>query len=126
MNELTNIAKDAGKLTHRNKKKDSEHLNKHAMHLIRLYLMGIDLLESGTINTYRENDRDFLLRIRKGMFQNDDGTYSDDFFALVKDYEEKFAYAKKHSALPKRVDMKRVEEFVMSVNERVVLDGVNG
>ncbi len=42
------------KLNHRNHKKDEEHLNKHAMHLIRLYLTCIDLLENGVFSTYRE------------------------------------------------------------------------
>ena len=44
------------------------------MHLVRLYLMCLDILEKQEICTYRENDRDFLLSIRNGMFQNEDGT----------------------------------------------------
>ena len=37
--DLNTIVKEYGKITQRNKKKDDAHLNKHAMHLIRLYLM---------------------------------------------------------------------------------------
>lgn len=66
--EMSNVIKDYDKLNHRNSKKDTNHLNKHAMHLIRLFLMGTELLEGKGINTYREKDREFLLKIRKGEF----------------------------------------------------------
>lgn len=67
------------KLNHRNHKKDDNHLNKHAMHLIRLYLMCLDILENGDIVTYREKDLDLLMSIRKGDYQNEDGTYENTF-----------------------------------------------
>ncbi|APH13486.1 hypothetical protein NPD5_3615 [Clostridium sporogenes] len=37
--EMSNIVKDYEKLNHRNSKKDELHLNKHALHLIRLLKM---------------------------------------------------------------------------------------
>ena len=40
--DLNTIVKEYGKITQRNKKKDDAHLNKHAMHLIRLYLMCLE------------------------------------------------------------------------------------
>ena len=64
--EMSNVINDYDKLNHRNSKKDANHLNKHAMHLIRLFLMGTEILEGKGINTYREKDREFLLKIRKG------------------------------------------------------------
>lgn len=45
MNELTTIISAYEKLNGRNHKKDDNHLNKHAMHLVRLYLMCLDILE---------------------------------------------------------------------------------
>ena len=39
-------------------------LGKHMMHLVRLYLMCLDILEKEEINTYRENDIPFLMNIR--------------------------------------------------------------
>lgn len=120
MNELTNITRDADKLGHRNRKKDDLHLNKHAMHLVRLYLMGIDLLSTGKILTYREKDRNLLLNIRHGIYQNKDGSYQNEFFELVNQYQLEFQYAKKHSVLPEKVDLARIEEFMMSVNSDVV------
>ncbi len=118
MNELTNIIGTYDKLNHRNHKKDDNHLNKHAMHLIRLYLMCLDILENGDIVTYREKDHDLLMNIRNGGYQQEDGTYRPEFFEMVSDFEKRLAYAKENTDLPEHPNMKRVEEFVMSVNRR--------
>lgn len=122
LNELTNIIGTYDKLNGRNKKKDNEHLNKHAMHLIRLYLMCLDILEKEEICTYRENDRDFLLEIRNGKYMKEDGTYRDEFFQLVNDFEKRIDYAKKNTSLPKLPDYKKIEDFVISVNMRNILN----
>ena len=118
MNTLSNVIGNYEKLNHRNHKKDDNHLNKHAMHLIRLYMMCFDILEKGEINTYRANDRAFLLSIRNGAFQKEDGTYKPEFFDMVSEYEKRLSYAKEHTALPANPDMKKVEEFVMDINWR--------
>lgn len=120
LNTLSSVVGNYEKLNHRNHKKDDAHLNKHAMHLIRLYLMCLDILEKQEICTYRENDRDFLLSIRNGAFQNEDGTYKQEFFELVSDYEARLRYAKENTSLPEKPNMKRIEEFVVSVNEKSV------
>lgn len=117
LNTLSAVVGNYEKLNHRNHKKDDAHLNKHAMHLIRLYLMCLDILENEEIRTYRENDRDFLLSIRNGAFQNEDGTYRQEFFDIVSDFEKKLKYAKENTSLPAKPNMKRIEEFVMSVNK---------
>lgn len=122
MNELTSIVSAYEKLNHRNHKKDDAHLNKHAMHLIRLYLMCLDILEKEDIVTYREKDRDLLLSIRSGEYQLEDGSYRPEFFELVNEFEKRLNYAKENTSLPDHPDMKRIEEFVMSVNRRA-LDG---
>lgn len=46
-NEMNNIVKEYDKIGKRNRKKDDNHLNKHAMHLVRLFMMAIDILERG-------------------------------------------------------------------------------
>ena len=120
INTLSNVIGNYEKLNHRNHKKDDNHLNKHAMHLIRLYLMCFDILEKEEIRTYREDDRDFLLSIRNGVFQKEDGTYRTEFFELVSDYEKRLAYAKENTSLPKTPDMKKVEELIMSINRRAI------
>ena len=122
MNELTCVVSSYEKLNHRNHKKDDAHLNKHAMHLIRLYLMCLDILEKEDIVTYREKDRDLLLSIRSGEYQLEDGSYRPEFFEMVNEFEKRLTYAKENTSLPCHPDMKRIEEFVMSVNRRS-LDG---
>ena len=50
---MHNVVRDYDKIGKRNRKKDDNHLNKHAMHLIRLFMMAIDILERGEIRTRR-------------------------------------------------------------------------
>lgn len=118
LNELGNVLTSYGKLNHRNHKKDDGHLNKHAMHLIRLYLMCLDILEKEDIITYREKDIPLLLDILGGAFMKEDGTYRQEFFDMVADYEKRLRYAKANTNLPPRPNMKRIQEFVMDVNRK--------
>ena len=118
--ELKEIVKTYGKLNHRNRKKDEEHLNKHAMHLIRLYYMLFDILEKGEINTYREEEHDLLMAIRNGNYQKEDGTYDYSFFRMIDRLKHRLEYDKKNTLLPQEPDYKRIEEFVCSVNERII------
>ena len=120
INDMTNIIGCYEKLNARNKKKDEDHLNKHAMHLIRLYLMCLDILEKEEICTYRSNDREMLLEIRNGKYQKEDGTYSSEFFDMVTEYEKRLQYAKQNTSLPKTPNYHKVEEFVMDVNRRAI------
>ena len=119
LNDLSNILGSYDKLNHRNKK-DENHLNKHAMHLIRLYLMCIDILEKEDIITYREADHDLLMSIRNGAYQKEDGTFRQEFFDMLHEYEKRMEYAKENTTLPKGPNMKLVEEFVESVNLQAI------
>lgn len=120
INDMTNIIGCYEKLNGRNRKKDEDHLNKHAMHLVRLYLMCLDILEKEEIRTYRGEDRDILLDIRHGEYQREDGTYMDEFFQLVNELEQRLQYAKENTSLPKVPDYNAVEEFVMEVNRKAI------
>jgi predicted nucleotidyltransferase len=112
--EMSQIITDYGKLNHRNSKKDEPHLLKHAMHLIRLFLMGIEILEGKGVNTYREYDRELLLDIR-------DGKYSyEQIFEMVDEYEKKFKYAGDNTSLPQKPDYNKVEEMIMEINRSVI------
>ena len=119
--EMNNVVKDYSKLGSRNSKA-IEHgkLAKHMMHLIRLYLMAFDLLEKEEIITYREKDHDFLMRIRAGAYLDDKQQPTAEFFELVDYLERRLNYAKENTSLPKNPDYKKINEFVMSVNERVI------
>jgi len=120
INETTNIIGNYDKLNGRNKKKDEPHLNKHAMHLVRLYLMCLDILEKEEIVTYRESDHDMLMEIRNGKYMNPDGSYQQEFFDMVDALEKRMQYAKANTSLPKTPNMRVVEEFVMDVNLKAV------
>lgn len=76
---MNNVVRDYDKIGKRNRKKDDNHLNKHAMHLIRLFMMGIDILEKGEIRTHRREDVELLRKIRAGGFRGDDNTFSAEF-----------------------------------------------
>jgi predicted nucleotidyltransferase len=106
------VIKTYTKLGKRNKKKTEEGLNKHAMHLIRLYLMLMDILEGRGVNTYREKDREFLLDIRNGKYE-----YSD-IFEMVNIYEKKVEYAKINTNLPNDINWNDVQEFIIDINRR--------
>lgn len=117
---MHNVVRDYDKIGKRNRKKDDNHLNKHAMHLIRLYMMAIDILEKGEINTNRKGEQGLLLKIRNGGFQHEDRTLDKEFYGIVADYEERLKNAAEKSALPDNPDMEKIEFFVEYVNKRVI------
>lgn len=117
---MHNVLHNYDKIGKRNKKKDDNHLNKHAMHLIRLFMMAIDILELGQIRTHRTDDLGLLLKIREGGFQKENGTFDVEFYDILEDYERRLETATKNSILPDNPDMERVEDFVESVNRRAI------
>ena len=84
--------------------------------------MCFDILEKEEIITYRENDIELLMSIRNGKFQKEDGTYTQELFDIIAAYEKRLKYAAENTSLPKNPDYKKVEEFVMDVNRKVVVD----
>lgn len=117
---MTNVIKEYDKSVNRNKKKDDLHLNKHAMHLIRLYLMVLDILEKGEINTFRSKEHDLLMDIRLGKYQKEDKTFDESFYDMVSEYEKRFEYACANTDLPDEPDFDRIQEMVMTINEKVI------
>lgn len=117
---LHSIVRDYDKIGKRSKQKDNNHLNKHAMHLIRLFMMGIDILEKEQILTHRREDLPVLLSIRRGDYMLPDGTFSSDFYELLEEYERKFDEAAQKTSLPDQPDMSAVGQFVERVNRFAV------
>lgn len=120
-NELQLIAKEYERLNGRNRKKSDAALNKHAMHLLRLYYMCFDILEREEIHTYRDVDHDILMAVRNGEFEDPDSGFSSAFFDMISECEKRLEYAAENTSLPDKPNYKQVEEFVMSVNERAIL-----
>ena len=126
-NELQNTVKQYGKLGKRNSHAlEHEKMGKHLMHLIRLNYMCLDILEKEEINTYREREHDLLMEIRNGKYITEDNQIRSEFFDLVNELEGRLDYAKKNTSLPDLPDYKRINEFKMYVNERIVKGGFNG
>lgn len=96
-------------------------VEKYMMNAIRLYMMGIDVLEKQQIITYRyAEERNFLISIRNGEYLNEDGLPTIEFYGIVGKYQTRFEYAKEHTDLPDNPDYKGINEFLASVNERIV------
>lgn len=120
MNTLHAVVREYNKIGKRNHKKDDDHLNKHAMHLVRLFMMGIDILEKGEIRTHRpETDLQLLRSIRDGGYMQE-SILTPAFYEIVTDYERRFQEAEKNSILPDNPDMEAIGDFVADINRRVV------
>lgn len=117
---MRTVVRDYDKIGKRNKKKDDNHLNKHAMHLIRLFMMAVDILEQGEIITHRTKDLPILLAVRRGDYMLSDGRFSPEFYELLEEYERRLDEAAKRTALPDEPDMEGVERFVERVNRYAV------
>lgn len=119
--EMHNIVKDYSKIGKRNKRAvDKDKLGKHMCHLVRLYLMLFDILEKGEINTYRKNDKDFLIDVRNGKYLDAEKQPVKEFYDLVSEYENKLNYLKKHSVLPDNPDYDRINKFLADANLSVI------
>ena len=123
MNTLNSVVRDYDRIGKRNHKKDERHLNKHAMHLIRLFMMGIDILEKEEIRTHRPpEDLKLLVSIRDGAYMKE-GILLPSFYEILEDYERRFEEAEKKSRLPENPDMEKVEALVEKVNRRALTEG---
>lgn len=107
--EINNTVKTYNKLNHRNRKKNDTHLYKHAMHLIRLLITGIDILNGRGIITKRVAEHDFLMDIRGGRY-----TF-DEIKGLAEEYQERFCEAAERTALPKEPDLVAVEKLMLKL-----------
>ena len=125
VNEVSNVIRTYNKNSIRNDKAIAHNkIAKHAMHLIRLYEMGIELLEKGEINTYREHDWEVLLSIRQGGMPwfDENGTPTDMLWKLIEVKENQFNKAKENTKLPDKPDYEQIDKLLMRINTKVVLD----
>lgn len=120
-NEMKAIVSSYNKIGKRNEKAIShDKLGKHCAHLLRLYMMCIDILEKEEIITYRTDEHDLLMSIRNGEFLDENRQPTAEFYDLLNECEKRFDYAKNNTSLPDVPDHKRINEFKMYVNERIV------
>lgn len=118
MQKVCGIIHEYKKIGHRNNKKDSLHLNKHIMHLIRLLLMVTDLLETGEIITYREKDRDYLMSIRNGLYMDEEGNIKKELYTEIEGLKSKIKDLEKTTNLPDKPYMKDCESLLIRLNKK--------
>lgn len=120
-NEMKSIISSYNKIGKRNEKAIShDKLGKHMAHLIRLYMMCLDILEQEEIITYREKEHALLMDIRNGVYLDENRQPSEAFYDLLNEYEKRFEYAKKNTSLPEVPNYKEINDFKMYVNEKIV------
>lgn len=121
LNEINNVIKEYNKRSVRNDKALSHNkINKHAMHLVRLYLMAIELLTTGSVCTYRAADHDLLMSIRNGQYSTEDGQMNDDFFEMVKKLELDFDKAKANSKLSDKPNYDAINKLRFAINRSII------
>lgn len=119
--EMNNIVKDYSKIGKRNKHAiEHDKLSKHMMHLVRLFYTCFNILENERIITYRKEEHDLLMDIRNGKYLDENRQPIPDFFELVDKLEKRLEYDKENTSLPDNPDYNRINDFVISVNERIV------
>ena len=99
-------------------------LGKHMAHLLRLYLMCIDILTKEEIITCRTKEHDLLMRIRNGDYLDDMFRPSPDFYDILNEYEKKMEDAVRNTSLPELPDYEAVYAFLERVNEKIVKESL--
>lgn len=102
---------------HRNQKSTEAKLNKHFLHLVRLYHTCLELLETGEIHTYRKDDHDFLMDIRSGKYLVN-GRFTDEIYDYVNELEKKMNYWKEKTKLPTKANYDGIEKLLIEINRR--------
>jgi predicted nucleotidyltransferase len=108
VSEMTNTMKTYNKVNNRNKK-PAEKLSKHAMHLIRILINGIEALENGIINVYMHKHREFLLDVR-----NEKYTW-EQIFEIVEELEVRLNQAKQKTILPPSTDFAKINAIYQEI-----------
>lgn len=86
--------------------------SKNMMHIFRLLQMGLEIAELGEVNV-RRNDRDFLLKVKSGLYEYED---------LIKLAEEKCLEIKEvfaKTTLPLKPDVDRLKELSVLFREEL-------
>lgn len=119
--EFKSIVRSYNKTGMRNSKAiEHNKLGKHMMHLLRLYMMCIDLLETGKIVTYREAEHDLLMDIRNSKYLDSNKMPTSDFFDILNEYEKRFDYAKNNTSLPEMPNAKAIEELKYAIYSDII------
>ena len=84
---------------------------KHAVHLLRLLKMGMEILETGQVHVYRP-DREWLRAVRHGLLSYEE------LLALAATYEARLGQLYDISPLPDEPDADAAEALVVELQEK--------
>jgi len=84
---------------------------KYAMHVVRLYMEGVELLSDGELELPLKENK-LLLNIRLGKYTKED------CMKLMDEWKVRAEAARLSSTLPKRPDVHKVNEFLIDFYER--------
>jgi hypothetical protein len=114
--DLLNVHSDYRPSVRNSKAIEHGKLSKHMMHLIRLYIMGIDILEKHEIITYRSDEHNLLMSIRNGEYlEEDNKTISPRFNELLNDYTTRFEAAAQSTTLPDVPDYEAANSLLIKI-----------
>jgi len=118
LNEFNSIDKDYRKSVRNDKATNRGKLAKHMMHLIRLYMMGIEVMNEHTVSTYRSgSEHHLLMSIREGCYLEADGlTPTQEFNELLEEYSTKYEEACNSTTLPDKPDYKVINQIIRTIN----------
>ena len=123
-NDMKSIVNSYNKFGKRNENAIAHgKLGKHMAHLLRLYMMCIDILETEEVITFRDKEHDLLMRVRNGEFLDSNSQPTSEFYDILNDYKKRFDYAKDNTSLPDLPNRKRIEELRLYINEGIVKGG---
>ena len=117
ISELHKAQSEFGNINKRNTKKTDKKLAKHMMHLIRLYLMGIDLNRYGLIRTYRDGDEhEMLMDIRTGKYMYNDGMrVRPEFYDLLHKVQNDYQESLLNTVLPEEPNYDALNEMLFEI-----------
>lgn len=120
LNEFNSIDREYRKSVRNDKATSHGKLSKHMMHLIRLYMMGIEIMDNQTVHTYRSGtEHELLMDIRNGLYLEDDGlTPKKEFNDMVEEYSRKYEESCKNTKLPDDPNIDGINELLIKINNR--------
>lgn len=103
---------------------DKTMMAKYMVHPIRLYYMVNEILARVTVTTYRINEHEDLMDIRNGKYLTGNNLPSNDYHDWIESLDKLFLYLKENNRLPDKLDTDIIDNYVMSVHEKIVKDEV--
>lgn len=103
---------------------DKTMMSKYMVHPIRLYYMVNEILARGTVTTYRINEHEDLMDIRNGKYLTGNNLPSNDYHDWIESLDKLFLYLKENNRLPDKLDTDIIDNYVMSIHEKIVKDEV--